>query len=615
MYRLLALALPLFWLLFPTPVHAANPVRSEVTAVYTYTPTGESQVKEDISLTNLESQYYVTSYQIDLSGLTTGNIVAANEKGLLPVVSEKIAEGHTRVTVTFTEPVVGKNQTRKFSLSYSGQPAVKKGQVWELIIPKAKNPSQYDSYTLILRIPTSFGQLAYMLPASSDPPLSSPDFSTYTITGTQNGLVAAFGKFQSFSFRLKYTLSNSTPKTEVSQIALPPDTDYQQVFYDDILPRPDAITVDPDGNWLASFTVPASSQLQISASGQAHILAHPFPRAGAPAPEIPDNLLASNSIWTASDPAVAQLGRQLQTPENIYRYVTSTLKFNFDRLNTPPQRLGAANSLKHPENSLCQEFTDLFIALARSAGIPAREVEGFAYTTDARLTPTSFFDVLHAWPQYWDAVGKTWVSVDPTWGNTSGGVDYFHAFDFNHFAFVIHGQDPLSPLPAGLYDSGGPSRDVDVSLATFREPVIQPLTMSLRSAAAIFPFIPTSSHIQLENPNGHALYNTQLQFTSTNVNLQNPPQNRPFTLLPFARISLPLKLTSGVLPRFSSHQITVSTSADHSITYNIKESAFYLWYGIFTTIISAALIFLAVLAHRAWSIYIQRHGRGSPLRR
>jgi len=49
------------------------------------------------------------------------------------------------------------------------------------------------------------------------------------------------------------------------------------------------------------------------------------------------------------------------------------------------------------------EFTDLFIALSRAAGIPAREINGFAYTDDIRLRPLDLVtDMLHAWPEYYD---------------------------------------------------------------------------------------------------------------------------------------------------------------------------------------------------------------------
>lgn len=53
----------------------------------------------------------------------------------------------------------------------------------------------------------------------------------------------------------------------------------------------------------------------------------------------------------------------------------------------------------------CTEFSQLFVAMARSLGLPSRMVSGLAYSGD------SFGG--HAWVEVW--VGK-WIELDPTWG-------------------------------------------------------------------------------------------------------------------------------------------------------------------------------------------------------
>ena len=65
---------------------------------------------------------------------------------------------------------------------------------------------------------------------------------------------------------------------------------------------------------------------------------------------------------------------------------------------------GAATTLATREAD-CTEFSQLFIAMARSLGLPARMVEGIAYSG------SSFGG--HAWVEVW--IGK-WVELDPTWG-------------------------------------------------------------------------------------------------------------------------------------------------------------------------------------------------------
>jgi hypothetical protein len=68
----------------------------------------------------------------------------------------------------------------------------------------------------------------------------------------------------------------------------------------------------------------------------------------------------------------------------------------------------------------CNEHTQLFLALARAAGIPARSASGLAY-----LGGKFYY---HAWPEVY--LGS-WVAVDPTFGQ-------FPA-DAAHLRFVTGG--------------------------------------------------------------------------------------------------------------------------------------------------------------------------------
>jgi transglutaminase-like putative cysteine protease/tetratricopeptide (TPR) repeat protein len=68
------------------------------------------------------------------------------------------------------------------------------------------------------------------------------------------------------------------------------------------------------------------------------------------------------------------------------------------------QRADAVETLATREAD-CSEFSALFVAMARSLGLPARMVSGLAYTG-------STFGG-HAWVEVW--VGR-WIELDPTWG-------------------------------------------------------------------------------------------------------------------------------------------------------------------------------------------------------
>ncbi|HEX5964358.1 MAG TPA: transglutaminase domain-containing protein, partial [Pyrinomonadaceae bacterium] len=67
-------------------------------------------------------------------------------------------------------------------------------------------------------------------------------------------------------------------------------------------------------------------------------------------------------------------------------------------------RAGAAETLATREAD-CSEFSQLYVSMARSLGLPARIVSGLAYSGN------SFGG--HAWVEVW--IGE-WIELDPTWG-------------------------------------------------------------------------------------------------------------------------------------------------------------------------------------------------------
>ena len=125
------------------------------------------------------------------------------------------------------------------------------------------------------------------------------------------------------------------------------------------------------------------------------------------------------------------------------------------------------SAVNFPNSSLCTEFTDLFVTLARHKNIPAREIEGFAYSNNSKIKPINQnSDVLHAWPEYYDSARQQWIQVDPTWEKTTNGIDYFNDLDLNHLTFVIHGFQSDFPLPPGSYKKNSTDKSVFVDFAT-----------------------------------------------------------------------------------------------------------------------------------------------------
>jgi len=99
-----------------------------------------------------------------------------------------------------------------------------------------------------------------------------------------------------------------------------------------------------------------------------------------------------------------------QLTRSVYRMLEKTITFSVPN----------AVQVLETRQGDCNEHTVLYVAMARSLGLPARTAVGLVYVNGA------FF--YHAWPEVW--LGE-WVAVDPTFGQIPA--------DASHIRFVIGG--------------------------------------------------------------------------------------------------------------------------------------------------------------------------------
>jgi len=446
---------------------------------------GETQVTQDISLTNKTKDYYASEYTLVVGSPRVTNITATDSKGPLKTAVQNL-EDSTQINATFNSPVVGLDKTLNWTLKYKAlDTAVKGGQVWEVNVPRLSPQAEIDAYNVTLLVPLSFGPLIYVSPAPISQQVTATNhqltFSKEQLE--QGGASAAFGEHQLFSFSLKYHLRNPGAFSGLTTIALPPDIlARQEITFQSLEPSPQKIYTDEDGNYLADYKLSGKQELDIELKGLSRIFNRPIiPSEGGAFAKIPTPLIEKYTkqqpFWEVDHPEIqnqakAIVDRRKTVAENawaIYDFVSQRLTYDKEAGANYADRGGAVQALNEPQNVVCMGFTDLFVALARAAGIPARELNGYAYTSDNVLKPLSIefrgSDVLHAWPEFYDP-HFGWVAVDPTWGSTTNGLDYFSKLDTNHFVFAIKGLSSEEPLPAGAYkldaDTDG---DVQVGFA------------------------------------------------------------------------------------------------------------------------------------------------------
>ncbi len=576
---------------FPGKAAAAGEFRADYDVHYAISPAGITIVTQNISLTNNLTNLYPQKYSILIDSENIKNVVASDPSGVItPAIAQK--DGKTEIILEFNQQVVGLGKTLQFTLRYEhGDVAQKIGRIWEVNIPGVANDPDLGRYDVTLSVPSQFGPPAYVSP------LPSAERTWNRDQLTAGGISAAYGQEQIFDLSLSYFLQNSSPAAKTSEIALPPNTPYQEVSIRKITPEPDNVRRDGDGNWLASYALGAGQALDIQADITVAIRLHPKP--GAVQPIIASDYTKPLPYWEVYDGKIIALAKEYKTPRDIYDYVVSRLNYSYTRVDQNPERKGAAAALASPADSVCMEFTDLFIAIARAAGIPAREAVGFAYTTNARLRPLSLVtDVLHAWPEYYDFQSGLWVPVDPTWGDTTGGVDYFTKLDFNHIVFAYHGLDSERPYPAGFYrraDKNG--KDIQLSFGTQFPEIAENLEITVDMPLRLTAGIQKTGTVTVKNLTDRSVADLAITISSEEFNLfrEIHQENVP----PFALIRVPVIIGNTSFWSAKSGTVTV-TANEKAVTRSLEIVPFYRSFLplLFTGLPAAGLFWYA--SRKGW---------------
>ena len=114
----------------------------------------------------------------------------------------------------------------------------------------------------------------------------------------------------------------------------------------------------------------------------------------------------SPDIHAEAVKAIAGATATRERAERLTRYVNALLE------KKPTVSLPSAREVLRTKVGDCNEHTSLYVAMARSIGIPARIAVGLTYV---RGISGAFY--YHAWPEVWIDDGPTrgmWLPVDPT---------------------------------------------------------------------------------------------------------------------------------------------------------------------------------------------------------
>ncbi len=606
-FLLFFLSLTLF---FTKSVFASSNFSTDYNVIYTVGKNSVTHVNLNIIVTNLSSQYYTPSYEIQSGFKNITNLKASDENGeLSPNITAN--DKGTSIQVSFNQRVVGIGNKHNLNISFdTDEVAENLNHVWEINVPGLSEKSDFSSFNATVVYPSELGKPSYIKPA-----VYTQNYSGNRLTFNKDqlgtsGISITFGSYQIYSFDLIYHLENTNLFPVKTEIALPPSTNYQDVIIDSIGPKPTNVITDADGNWLAQYFLSPSQRINVEVKGKAKI--YLVPKTEPLSSSEISNYIKPQPYWESNNSKIKSLAKELKTPDAIYNYVVTHLNYDFSRVSTNEPRLGAVGVLNSPGSAVCLEFTDLFIAISRAAGIPAREIDGFAYTKNTQQRPLSLVsDILHAWPQYYDFGKKEWISVDPTWGNTTGGVDYFNVLDFDHFAFVVKGLNSSYPVPAGGYKFSRDknSKDVNVDIGDSFSPTIS-TAPDITIQNPVFAGFPADVLINIKNTgNSPAASNS---FLVTTGFLKPSSQTVYFQKIPpFGFVSIPIRFEPTPFLTNQTDMVKI-TLGNTTYSQNIRILPIFLYKGLLVfggAILVVICIILSIIIYRSRRISFPQPGK------
>ena len=564
----------------PISARAAEEFETSYDVTYTVGEDGTTTVHQKISLTNLTKEFYASEHKLDVGEAEVKNIWAKDSSGVLsPQVSED--NGRRLIRVVFGAPVVGKGKTLVWELGYQTDAARHLGRVWRIDLPGIKKEPEVSSYKLTLKVPESFGEAAFISPEPirSGVALGKRWFEFEKVQLERGGVRAGFGDYQAFDLNLKYRLENPLDQKAYLEITLPPDIlGRQRIIFEKLSPAPEELRFDEDGNYLAKFFLDPREKRTIEFLGKVFVYPVRNPsdssRTGSKAGDIPGDLREKytrpQEFWEVDDEEIRAKAEALTDPgrpvienvRSIYEYVVAHLSYAADhtgpgtkRYGAGPgtrrysagedfERLGALRALRERDKALCTEYTDLFIALSRAAGIPARLLEGYAFTGGSESLPAAG-NALHAWVEVF-IPGEGWHQVDPTWGSTTGGSDYLSQFDLSHIVFVRKGLS--SREPHLLVASGGGETEeswMKVSFSEASDDARARLETELEVSGTGLAGWSRKGVLVIRNPGPATAFDVRVKFVPEEVGFEGERELNLGAVPPWSEKRVPFSVSAG----------------------------------------------------------------------
>ena len=593
--------------LLPSSVNSAQ--CSDATKIFTsiysvefsFDTKGTSTISQKVSLENLVDGCFASEYSLKINSPDVKDVSGKDSLGELSI-SLKKDKATSTISAKLNDEVIGKNKSVSFNLNYKiAGLATKNGLVWDIIVPAVATSEKVSSYNLKILVPSQYGKVFAITPNAKDIAYGK---NQHQLTFDKNSsfgksIFVSFGNEQQISFKLSVPLENSGFLAKSFSVYLPPETQKQQILFTKLEPKPEKITQDSAGNFVAKYKVSGRGQLEIKIEGIARIVGegekYDFP--DDTNEEELKKYLKGGKFVNPQDVLIQEKATELKTVEKIYDFVVSFLKYDTKALEISKEKRGTApNLLKNAPNTTSQGFVDLFTSLTKAAGIATREVYGFVPVNESAFKPIFVSSPLnttklHVWAQIYDAKSKAWVNYDPTWGNTVG-VDYASSNVTDRISyFYTNNGDDLQSLK-NLTISAENIKIDEVETKVDFTPNIELRIISDQAFAGF----PAELLVSIINKSGLTLYDSQLNVKTKNVVLISSPNKDIPLIFPFETKKLTFKLRSGDIFNSRQGEITANLEAKsgdidiEETEKKLMEIQAFLSFGI-----QQALLFIVVV--------------------
>jgi transglutaminase-like putative cysteine protease len=302
---------------------------------------------------------------------------------------------------------------------------VLRGGTYDAELPLFHQSDTAQREAITFSYPEALGHVNYSSWTFESRTEGGREILTFNDLGSAQRLFISIGNVKYVSVAVERSYTNDSSGYVKQEVMIPPEFSSQHFIITSISPAPESAHTTADGNFLLSYSIPGNDTLWVRATG---VLVQTYPEAleYQLSEEEKETYLDTETEWWNIDDeqvlsdieAVSNLDSLKEKVDKLYDYTIEELVLSegFRQLHGTEFRKGASVALKTYKNASVEDYADVFVALSRYAGIPARVVAGYVFPYSVEEASLGMF---HVWPQYWsEEIG--WVSVDPAYEMYAG---------------------------------------------------------------------------------------------------------------------------------------------------------------------------------------------------